>query len=335
MNARDWVLSQLTPHTHTPQETQVTCYAPSNIALIKYWGKRNPQLNLPCHSSLSISLNNKGAHCTITCGGDHDLLLINENIIDTQSAHGRRLFDFIDLLHPHPTEPRLKMNVQFNLNIPVAAGLASSACIFAALTKSLRDLYHWPLSDIQCSQLARLGSGSASRSLFNGFVQWHCGQNQHGTDCYAEALPYQWPELRLGIVMVCNQKKSISSRDAMQQTTQTSPDFSNYSKQSECHDLPAIKQAIIEKDFKTFGHIAEQNAIAMHHTMQTATPSICYSLEKSKKIQQHIEHCRDQGLDIYYTQDAGPNIKLLFLDHNTSDVLSQFPSCDIIEPFGK
>lgn len=155
-----------------------SAYAPTNIALCKYWGKRNQQINLPLTSSLSIALPSKGARTHIK-QHTHDQVVLNGQLLAMDSTFVKRLASFLDLFRDEST---WALSVDIEMNIPVAAGLASSACGFAALVLSLDDLFGWQLSKKELSILARLGSGSASRSLWNGFVEWHAGEQEDGMD---------------------------------------------------------------------------------------------------------------------------------------------------------
>ncbi len=305
-------------------------YAPANIALCKYWGKRDSILNLPMTPSLSISLAQKGSHFAFEAIDEKtDHLKLNGLAIEKQHDFYQRLFSFINLFR-HKSEPRLKIDI--NSTIPIAAGLASSASGFASVIKGLNALYGWQLSCSELSLLARLGSGSACRSLWHGFVEWQHGSRDDGMDSLGVPLNIVWPQLRIGLLLASSDKKSISSREAMAITKQTSPLYSLWPEQVTT-DLTMVKNALAEKDFAALGQASERNAIAMHATLLKATPAICYSNTKTAAWIQQVRRLREDNMPVYFTQDAGPNLKLLFLEDSTEDVLQLFPDVEIIQPF--
>jgi diphosphomevalonate decarboxylase len=209
----------------TVQQEKGVVYAPANIALCKYWGKRDSTLNLPMTPSLSISLAQKGSHFAFeVVDKETDRLDLNGLAIDAQHDFYQRLFSFIDLFR-HKGEPRLSIDI--TSTIPIAAGLASSASGFASVVKGLNILYDWQLSCSKLSLLARLGSGSACRSLWHGFVEWQHGSRDDGMDSLGVPLNIVWPEVRIGLLLASSDKKSISSREAM---ARTSRDRSFYDK---------------------------------------------------------------------------------------------------------
>lgn len=305
---------------HSPLDSTVYAFAPTNIALCKYWGKRDAELNLPVTNSLSISLGNKGATTVIRMiDALQDRIFLNDVEINLDTFFAKRLIDFLNLFRSHHF-----FEIKIHTNVPIAAGLASSACGFASIVKALDELYQWDLPLSMLSVLARLGSGSAARSVWDGFVEWHAGIRPDGMDSYGEQLDVQWPEFRVGLLLVSQKEKSISSRDAMQRTMDTSPAYRSWPKKVS-EDLQKIKQGLRSKDFKLVGKASESNALMMHALMLTAQPPIQYSTPETLLLMQRIWKLREDGLSIYFTQDAGPNLKLLFLDKDFHIVREHFP----------
>ncbi len=303
-------------------------WASSNVALVKYWGKRDNELNLPQTSSLSVSLGNKGAYTRVSVGEDQDSYIVNGVNIDLESSFARRLKNFLDLFRAG----KKSYVVKTDSNIPIAAGFASSACGFAALVLALNNLYDWRLSKADLSILARLGSGSACRSLWDGFVEWQRGSREDGLDSYGVKLDYFWPELRVGMLNISSQEKKISSRDAMALTVATSPYYSSWVKQVEV-DLEYLKLALVGKDFELLGSVAENNAQAMHGVMNASNPAINYSLPETLQAIEKVQELRSSGVPLFFTQDAGPNIQLIFLADSLERVLREFPMLDVVMPF--
>jgi diphosphomevalonate decarboxylase len=315
-----------------PQNAVGKAFAPTNIALCKYWGKRNQELNLPLTSSLSISLGNKGAFVELTRqDGEHDIVILNGQPVASDASFYKKLVNFLDLFRPQ-NAMRLRADIQSN--IPIAAGLASSACGFASIAMALNDLFGWQLNTTELSILARLGSGSASRSIEPGFVEWQAGSREDGMDSYAVSLSETWPELCVGLLIVSEREKILSSREAMQRTVESSALYPAWPAKVS-HDLVELKQAIANHDFALLGKAAESNATTMHATMLSAWPAIQYAVPETLLAMQTVWKLRSEGLALYFTQDAGPNIKLLFEKHNVATIQSHFPQVEILQPFKK
>lgn len=312
------------------QKTHGSAFAPVNIALVKYWGKRNSKLNIPINGSLSIALPEKGAFTDITptaCNADD--LILNGQRIESNNAFYQRLTKFLDNFRS-PATPSFQVTIY--VNIPISAGVASSACGYAALVLALNDLFNWQLVSSKLSLLARLGSGSAARSLWEGFVQWYPGKDPNGMDSYAEPLPYTWEDLRIGLLIISSTEKIVPSRSAMQCAKQTSPYFGAWIKRNR-KTISTFIKAIEEKNFAKFGQLSETNALAMHATTMTAWPPICYTNEHTLAAIQKIWQARAEGLPLYFTQDAGPNLKLIFLKQDSAAVQKLFPNMDLLIPF--
>lgn len=306
-------------------------FAPANIALCKYWGKRDEELNLPLTSSLSVSLGEKGSTTTLSRStGTKDMVISNGEVMPESSRFAGRVGEFLDLFRPSHD---FYFHVDTHTNVPIAAGLASSASGFAALVMALDALFAWKLLPLELSILARLGSGSACRSIWQGFVEWEAGKREDGMDSFAHPLPDQWRDLRIGLLVVSGKEKALSSREAMARTRRTSPFYSLWPQKVE-EDLTAIKSAIQARDIEGLGRAAESNAAAMHALMLSAWPSISYALPATLAHWETVWKLRQDGLPLYFTQDAGPNLKLLFLAKDLPDVLSRFERMEVIVPFG-
>jgi diphosphomevalonate decarboxylase len=313
-----------------PQHEQGLAFAPTNIALCKYWGKRQAELNLPMTSSLSVSLPDKGALTKMGIHDKpHDLIILNDREVLPTSNFAKRTHLFLELFRP---EKKWRLKIDISMDIPVAAGLASSACGFASLVLTLNDLFDWKISIRNLSILARLGSGSASRSLWTGFVEWQAGLQADGMDSYSVPLPFEWPELYIGILPLSYKEKTISSREAMRQTVLTSSLYGSWP-QKVARDIVIVRQALHVKNFPLLGATVESNALAMHATIMSCWPPLCYFLPETIAAMHQIWELRRQGLELYFTEDAGPNLKLLFLKENCEVVKQHFPTVDIVKLF--
>lgn len=326
------VVSAILPliHNQSPKQEKGLGFAPTNIALCKYWGKRNETLNLPLTSSLSIALPDKGAMTTLTViDQPHDKITLNGHEVEAHSEFVKRLVAYLDLFRPNKS---WQLHVDINMNVPPAAGLASSASGFASLIAALNDLFGWQLALKDMSILARLGSGSAARSLWTGFVEWHAGIQADGMDSFAEPIDVEWPSLTVGVLTVSDAPKPISSREAMQRTVNSSALYSNWPKKV-AQDMAMVKQALNVKNFALLGGAAESNALSMHATMLSSWPPICYHLPETIAAMHKVWGLRRDGLEVFFTQDAGPNLKLLFLDCDLTEVQKHFPTMEVVKVF--
>lgn len=310
-----------------PDPIAFEAMAPSNIALAKYWGKRDRALNLPMNSSLSISL---GAWGTVTriAPEARDALIFNGTELAADDPAAEKVWRFVAHFRPEGAPIR----IETDNTIPTAAGLASSASGFAALTKALDGAFQTNLPLDVLSQLARFGSGSATRSFWHGFVRWARGQAEDGSDSFARPLDVAWPEFRIAILPVDTGPKAQSSRDGMGHTLATSPLYKVWPEQAEA-DCEAVERHLKAKDFAELGQVVEANSLAMHATMLAARPSLSYLQAASWERLETLWSARQDGLEAFATADAGANIKLIFLEDALEAVLALFPDAEIIAPF--
>lgn len=331
MKRADCVLHCLSGKSKEPFKSIGEAQAPMNIALVKYWGKRNRELNLPITSSLSLSLALKTT-TTIEVLPHHqreqDLIELNGTPVSSESPFFKRIVSFLHLFRP---SPETLFHVTTMNSMPTAAGLASSASGFAALVLALDDLFCWQLPKTTLSLLARLGSGSACRSLFPGFVLWQKGEREDGMDSLAEPILETWPSLMMAYVPVSYDEKPISSTIAMQRTVETSPLYSAWPVQVSTHIDDAC-QAIGAHDFQKLGTVAEASALMMHATMLGAKEPILYWLPKTVEVLHRVWQARKEGFMVYATMDAGPNVKLLFQEEQRESLHIYFPEAKMISP---
>jgi diphosphomevalonate decarboxylase len=160
------------------------------------------------------------------------------------------------------------------------------------------------------------------------------GTAPEGADSHGVPLDLRWPEFRIAIVEVDTGPKPQSSRNGMNHTTQTSPLFANWPATAEA-DCQFIENAIAEQQFDELGPRVEANALAMHATMLAARPPLAYLTGQSWQVLETLWQARADGLNAYATMDAGPNVKLIFLEDQTADVLRVFPRANVITPFAE
>ena len=200
-----------------------TAKAHTNIALIKYWGKRNEELILPTNSSLSVTLD--GLH-TETTVQFHEDLQEDVFVLDNKEVTGvayDRVTNYLNLFRNYANKQGLFAEVTSTNKVPTAAGFASSASGFAALAGATSKALDLQLSDEDLSRFTRQGSGSACRSIYGGFVEWQMGERDDGQDSFAvQVAPQDHWDIRVAAVVLTAEEKDVSSRVGMRRTVETS-----------------------------------------------------------------------------------------------------------------
>ncbi|WFD32093.1 diphosphomevalonate decarboxylase [Malassezia sp. CBS 17886] len=339
---------------------RATCTAPVNIAVVKYWGKRDTALILPTNDSLSVTLDQDDLRTVTTARADasfgggassRDRLWLN-GVEEEISAGGRLAACLAELrrlrAEREAADAALPPLSQWGLhlcsenNFPTAAGLASSASGFAALAATVAQLYE--LGDVLApsalSMVARRGSGSACRSLFGGFVAWSAGTRADGTDSLAVPVAPRehWPDLEMLVCVVNDGKKGTSSTAGMQRTVQTSPLLQHRI----AHVVPArmkrMADAIHARDFTAFAQLTAADSNNFHACCLDTAPPIFYMNDTSRAIVTVVEELNRAaaaaGRDAVaaYTFDAGPNAVLYVRKGDIPTVLRvvrhYFPDAD-------
>lgn len=294
---------------------EATATANTNIALIKYWGKRNSDLNLPAVGSISVTLKELYTTTTIQFSPEFkfDSLFLNGQKADQKKID--RISRFLDMIREKSKIPH-RAEVKSNNNFPTGAGLASSASGFAALTVAASKAAGLDLSEKELSILARRGSGSAARSIFGGFVEMNVGEKQDGSDSYATQLADEnyWP-LYLLIVITSEQEKQIGSTQGMNLTAETSPYYHNWVQSSE-KDLTKMRKIIQERNFEKLGQLSEYSCLKMHGLAMSANPGIIYWNGTSVEVIHKIRELRQNNILVYFTIDAGPQVKVICEPNN-------------------
>lgn len=323
-------LSSILPSLSPVITETKTHFAPVNIAFIKYWGKRNVALNLPVTDSLSIALGQIGTRTRIAVHeGMQDHIVLNGRTLTPDDRFYQRTTAYLNHFRSSAVP---YFALETTNDVPTGAGLASSASGYAALVLALNELFGWQLSQQNLSILARIGSGSACRSLWQGFVHWRAGCSADGMDSYAYPLAFTLPRLRIGLLTLSAETKPISSRDGMQRTQEGLSLYSAWPAMVAEH-LEQLQGALAEGDLARIGAIAEHNALAMHATMLSAYPALCYWLPETLAVLHTLWQARADGLACWATLDAGANVKLIFAEEASAQVQQIFPTVQIIVPF--
>lgn len=286
-----------------------TVCAGSNIAFIKYWGTTDSALNLPLNNSISMTLADAHTTTTVTWDGNDHLRAdaIKIDGVELNKENGRRIVRHLDRIRSL-TGTELRARVVSQTNFPAASGIASSASGFAALTVAACQALDIDLSAESLSRLARLGSGSACRSLFAGFVEWQRGNDDKSSVATQIAGPDQWALCDL-VAIVSTREKRISSAQG-HELAATSPLL-----QGRLRTLPSalneVRSAIATRDIERLGLVIEQDAIAMHAVMMTSQPPLYYWNGATIELIQAVHQWREDGMAVYFTIDAGPNVHLI------------------------
>ncbi|WP_251574676.1 diphosphomevalonate decarboxylase [Limosilactobacillus agrestimuris] len=296
----------------------ITARAHTNIALVKYWGKKDQKLIIPQTDSLSLTLNEFYADTSVEFRDDltADHIEIDGHVVTGHVAD--KVINFLNIIRKM-SEKNSYANVISTNHVPVSAGLASSASAFAALATAASKAAGLELDRRDLSRLARRGSGSATRSIYGGLVEWH-----RGTDDLTSFAEPIMENVDFGIEMIAlllnTSKKKVSSRQGMQSSVETSPYYPAWHKVV-AHDMVAMKKAINNQDIDQIGHIAEENALRMHALTLSADPGYTYFNGETIRAIQAINDLRSQGISCYYTMDAGPNVKVIYDRKNRSKII--------------
>ena len=304
----------------------VTARACANIALVKYWGKRDALLNLPAAGSLSLTL---AALVTETTVQFDETLADDTLILDGGPASAgelARTTAFLDLVRAQAGIP-IHARVTSRNEFPTASGLASSASGFAALAVAASRAAGLALEARELSILARRGSGSAARSIFGGFARMHAGSASE--DAYAEPVESPLLErIRMVIAVVGGgAPKQRGSRDAMDHTAATSPFYRAWLELVP-HDLAAVHAALEAGDLERLGVLAEANALAMHASAIAARPAVLYWQPATLALLARVRGLRECGLAAWATMDAGPHVKVLTTADDAPTIAMQLRDLD-------
>src|SRR5690625_1941544 len=291
---------------------RATAKAHTNIALIKYWGKRDETLFLPTNSSLSVTLDGFYTETTVHFKEDLERDVFSLNGKKYTDTMYERVTNYLNLFRRHIDHPNLYAEVTSTNYVPTAAGFASSASGFAALAAATAKALQLQWGDKKLTQITRQGSGSACRSIFGGFVEWKKGEQEDGSDCYAEQIaPEDHWDLRVAAAVLTAKEKDVSSRDGMKRTVETSVFYDGWL-EIVPKDLANIKDGIAARDFEKVGSIAEANCLKMHATTLGATPPFTYWQDATMNVMEAVQTLRKRGVLAYFTIDAGPNVKVLY-----------------------
>jgi diphosphomevalonate decarboxylase len=275
---------------------KVTAKAHPNIALVKYFGKKDSKNVLPYNDSLSITWEGLETVTSIEpADGFHFLM----NGKDASSEDKAKVNAFLSRFSKAP----LNVLIRSTNNFPTAAGLASSASAFAALSVAANRYFACDFDKQTLETITRKGSGSAIRSLYGG-------ANRFNRDGHVMHVDASLEDYRLLVILVDGSKKALSSREAMKLVVRTSPLYEAFVNHANEH-VSLLSDALLKEDFTKVGSISEENALAMHGAMLAANPPIRFMNDASFAAIRLVDALKREGFEVFYTMDAGPNVKMI------------------------
>jgi diphosphomevalonate decarboxylase len=290
---------------------KATATAPSNIAFVKYWGKRDGDLRLPLNTSFSMTTDAAFTTTTVEFSdayqtdrfeyaGGESAVPAPEKEVGRVAAHLDRIRTLAGLTHA--------ARVVSRNSFPKGTGAASSASGFAALTVAAAAAAGLSLTERELTVLARQGSGSACRSIPDGFVEWVRGGTS--PQSYAVSLfPHTHWELADVLAVVSDVPKAVGSTEGMDGVL-TSP-FWMARARAIPDTLHRCIDAVKRRDFAALGAVIEAETVSMHAVMMTQTPPLFYWSDATVRIMREVAGWRESGIPVYYTIDAGPNVHLI------------------------
>lgn len=281
----------------------------ANIALVKYWGKKSKNPVLPYNPNLSLRLDNLYSKTKIEKSKNNkNEFYINDEKQSLEELN--KIMNFIKKLVPNINE---KIVIKSYNTVPTAAGLSSSSSGTMALVLACNKYFNLQKITKELVQIAKEGSGSSCRSFYK-MASWLENGEVEEINCNLD--------LAMLVLVVNENRKKISSREAMERCVNTSRNFNSWVESAKI-DFEEIKIAIKENNFSKIGEITERNALYMHSTTKYATPPFSFLTEDSYKAIELIKKIRQEGLECYFTMDAGPNVKVLYLKENHKKIYKE------------
>ena len=277
--------------------------AQPNIALIKYWGKRDLANNLPAVGSISITLSELFTEMSVELDEAfaEDLLTVNGEENHNLLPRIRSCLDRV------LGDQRQSARVASRSNFPIAAGLASSASAFSALVVAAASAAGQSRTTAELASLAGATSGSAARSLYGGFVE--LSNHEDAIRVASICAEADWP-LSIIVAITTTSPKATGSGEAMEISRRTSPFYTRWVDQQPL-DLDVARKAIDARDFETLAAVSEHNCLKMHSVMWASRPPVIYWNSATLECMQAVRELRSQGVAVFFTIDAGPQLKAI------------------------
>ncbi len=275
--------------------------AQPNIALIKYWGKRDTEQNLPAVGSISITL----AELFTTMSVEFDDALPADSLVVNASENPAMLPRVSRCIDAVAGARRPRAAIASESNFPIAAGLASSASAFAALVVAADAAAGTNYGRDELAGLAGRASGSAARSLYGGFVE--LANDDDGIALSTLCPPSEWP-LSVVVAITATGPKAVGSTEAMETSRKTSPFYARWVDQQQA-DLDEAREAVNSRDFQELATVAEHNCLKMHSVMWASRPPMVYWNATTLECMDAVRQMQAEGVPVFFTIDAGPQLK--------------------------
>lgn len=323
--------------TSTLQEGKVSWQSPSNLAIIKYWGKHGVQL--PRNPSISFTLERAFTETTLyycpRLDNSQETITLKFFFEDRPNeAFQEKIKKYLEsLVEIYPFLRQLDIVIRSRNSFPHSSGIASSASSMSALALclcSLEQRFFGTLTDPaefkrKASYLARLGSGSACRSVYGTMSIWGKSAVEESSDLYA--IPYEesihpvFKTFHDDILIISKGRKSVSSRAGHALMDENIYAENRYAQAR--HRFNDLLEALKKGDVDAFGHIAEAEALTLHALMMTSNPPFILMKPNTLAIIDRIQQFRkDRQLPLFFSLDAGPNLHLLYPDSIAGEVKS-------------
>ena len=311
------------------------CTSHPNIALIKYWGKDDEQLNTPIHGSFSVTLD-FGTTETDAKFSDNDKFFLNEKA----DVITPRLQNALTFFRSKAENTNTCFSIKSTNNFPTAAGMASSASGAAAFVGALASLVgdtespieFWNERNVDLSRIARQVSGSGCRSIYGGFVEWKPGDNKHSiaTQVFNES---HWKDFVALSISLHTKPKKVSSTAGMQQTVKTCPWMHWRGNEVVPKRIKDAKMFIANKDFQSLSEIIMKESNELHANCAATYPPIHYLNDSSYQVINAIHELNaSKGKNFAaYSFDAGPNPFIFTELSHLPEVLSCIKSIEDID----
>lgn len=304
-----------------------TAIAHPNIAFIKYWGNRDPDLRIPANGSISMNLDGLFTQTRVS----FDPALTSDHVvINDRPAAGaaqQRVRSLLDRIRQMSSKHEFARVISQN-NFPTGAGIASSASAFAALSLAATAAAGLGLTLGDLSRLARAGSGSACRSVPGGFVEWRAGDNDETSYAYSIAPPEYW-DLTDCIAIVSLAHKPIGSTEGHALANSSPLQAARVSDAP--RRLDWCRRAILDRDFEAFAEVVELDSNLMHAVMMTSTPPLIYWEPETLALIHAVQTWRNSGMPVCYTIDAGPNVHVLCPSEMAPEVVDRLKQIPGVE----
>lgn len=307
-------------------ENAATVVTSPNIALIKYWGKRDDLLKLPMNDSISITLDND-VLCTRTTLVVSDELKCDKFVLNGKIREDAKIAEALTLIRKRLQRQKKgflddeKVLLISGNNFPTSGGVASSASGFCAIAEAACAIYG--ITDAkELSIMARYGSGSASRSVFGGFVRWNNGTRKDGEDSFAVQIAPKshWPEIVDVLAIISKKEKKVGSKEGMENTARQSG-LLPARVEGVRERVERMQEAIMGKDLATLCELAMRDSNNMHATMLDSWPPVFYLNESSRQAIEAVHEFNSGEIKAGYTFDAGPNAHIITTKKHEREVV--------------